>query len=199
MPLPPDWNPKHPITLPFPAPIVGERVVVRPYKDADAEALRAAVEASRDRLRPWMPWADTHQHLAETRGFIAFTQADLLLRRNFVLGIFERTSGALVGGTGLHPPGGVPIDWALRSFEIGYWASTAFEGRGLVTDAIRALSAAAFADLAAQRLEIRCDERNARSWRVAERAGFTLEATRRQDALDMQGQPRTTRVYARLP
>lgn len=199
MPLPPDWNPKHPITLPFPARIVGERVVVRPYEDADAPALRAAVEASRDRLRPWMPWASAHQTLAETRGFIAFTQADLLLRRNFVLGIFERAGGALVGGTGLHPPGGAPIDWALRCFEIGYWASTQAEGRGLVTDAVRALSAAAFDDLAAQRLEIRCDERNERSWRVAERAGFTLVATRRHDALDMQGLPRTTRVYARLP
>jgi RimJ/RimL family protein N-acetyltransferase len=199
MPLPADWNPKYPITLPFPASIVGERVVVRPYVDGDAEALRAAVDASRERLRPWMPWAETHRHLAETRAFIAITQAELLLRRNVVLGIFDPLSGALVGGTGLHPPGGAPIDWALRCFEIGYWARTGAEGRGLVTDAVRALATAAFRDLDAQRLEIRCDERNARSWRVAERAGFTLEATRRHDALDVQGRPRVTRVYARLP
>ena len=42
------------------------------------------------------------------------------------------------------------------------------------------------------------DERNAASRRVAERAGFTFEGTLRRDALDTNGEPRNTRVYARV-
>ena len=37
-----------------------------------------------------------------------------------------------------------------------------------------------------------------RSWQVAERAGFTLEAILRFDAATPQGEPRSTRVYARV-
>jgi RimJ/RimL family protein N-acetyltransferase len=193
------WDPRHPITLPFPARIVGDRVVLRPYVDDDAEALRGAVAESRERLKPWMPWWETHQHVDETRQFIAGTQAQVLTRKNFVLGIFERESGRLLGGTGLHPAAGAAIDWNLRRFETGYWIRTGAEGRGFVTDAVRALTVVAFRDLHANRLEIRCDPANERSWRVAERCGFTLEGTLRNDRLTTDGQVTSTRLYSRVP
>ena len=40
------------------------------------------------------------------------------------------------------------------------------------------------------------DERNLRSRRLAERAGFELEGTLRRDRLDLEGKLRNTRVYA---
>jgi len=41
------------------------------------------------------------------------------------------------------------------------------------------------------------DDGNVRSWRVAERAGFTLEGVLRCQSLAPTGEPRDTRVYAR--
>ena len=99
----------------------------------------------------------------------------------------------LVGGTGLHR-----IDWTLRKFEIGYWRKTGCEGRGYLTEAVRALARLAFDQLDARRVEIRMDDNNERSWRVAERAGFTLEALLRFDSATTAGEPRSTRVYARV-
>jgi Acetyltransferases, including N-acetylases of ribosomal proteins len=101
--------------------------------------------------------------------------------------------GELVGGTGLHR-----IDWTLRKFEIGYWRKTGCEQRGLVTEAVRALARLAFDTLDARRVEIRMDDRNVRSWKVAERAGFTLEALLRFDSVTPVGEPRSTRIYARV-
>jgi len=193
------WDPKHPITLPFPERIEGERVVLRPYADADAEALRSAVDESRERLKPWMPWWETHRHVDETREFIAGRQAALLTRKDYVLGIFDRASGRLLGGTGLHGGPTGPIDWNLRRFETGYWMRTGAEGHGYVTEAIRTLVPVAFRDLHANRIEIRCDPANERSWRVAERCGFTLEGTLRNDRLTTDGRLTSTRVYSRLP
>lgn len=193
-----DWDPRHPITLPFPSRIQGRAVIVRPYDDADAEGLRSAVAESRERLRPWLPWAEAHQHVHETRQFIAGCQAQILARTNFVLGIFDVATGRLLGGTGLHP-GSAPIDWNLRRFEIGYWVRTGAEGQGHVVDAVTALTQAAFRDLHVRRLEIRCDARNERSWRVAERCGYTLEGTLRNDRLGCDGEVASTRLYARLP
>jgi RimJ/RimL family protein N-acetyltransferase len=42
------------------------------------------------------------------------------------------------------------------------------------------------------------DDNNASSWRVAERAGFTLEALLRFDSATPAGEPRSTRIYARV-
>jgi RimJ/RimL family protein N-acetyltransferase len=85
----------------------------------------------------------------------------------------------------------------VRKFEIGYWVRTGFEGRGYVTEAAAALERLAFEQLAARRVEIRMNDRNERSWRVAERLGFALEGIQRRDSLDPSGAPRDTRVYAK--
>jgi RimJ/RimL family protein N-acetyltransferase len=83
-------------------------------------------------------------------------------------------------------------------FEIGYWRRTDARGRGLVTEAVQALSRMAFDVLQAQRVEIRMDDLNVASWKVAERAGFTLEGVLRRHALSVDGQVRDTRVYSRV-
>jgi ribosomal-protein-serine acetyltransferase len=65
-----------------------------------------------------------------------------------------------------------------------------------MTEAVVAATAFAFEQLSARRVEIRIDDRNERSCRVAERAGLLLEGVMRCDALDPEGKPRDTRVYA---
>ena len=76
--------------------------------------------------------------------------------------------------------------------------SFSYDGRWDTTEAVQALSRMAFDRLGARRVEIRMDARNEPSVRVAERAGFTFEGALRQDTLDPAGQPRDTRVYARV-
>ncbi len=57
--------------------LAGERVLVRPYRVEDAEALREAVEESREHIRAWLPFADAHQTIEETRDWITHTIAAL--------------------------------------------------------------------------------------------------------------------------
>lgn len=109
------------------------------------------------------------------------------------LSFFDRASGLYAGGSGLHR-----IDWSVPRFEVGYWVRTRFLGRGYATEAARAVSEAAFEQLGARRVEIRCDDRNRRSAQVAERAGFALEGILRQDTRHFDGSLRDTRVYARV-
>ena len=52
--------------------------------------------------------------------------------------------------------------------------------------------------LHAQRLIIRCDARNLRSARVAERAGYRLEATLRREMRAPDGSLRDTLQFVRL-
>jgi RimJ/RimL family protein N-acetyltransferase len=84
----------------------------------------------------------------------------------------------------------------VPSFEIGYWCRTRFEGRGYITEAVRAISRFAFNELGARRLEIRCDARNERSARVAQRAGYQLEGRFHNHRIDSSGQLQDSLIFA---
>ncbi len=107
---------------------------------------------------------------------------------------FHDKQGRLLASSGLHR-----IDWSVPRFEIGYWRRSSERGRGYVTEGVRALTEMAFTQLGAVRVEIRCDDLNVRSARVAERCGFVLEGVLRNDSRSSQGALRSTRIYAKLP
>ncbi|MGO8946677.1 MAG: GNAT family N-acetyltransferase [Ktedonobacterales bacterium] len=187
-------EPTIPILLPLFEELRGERVLVRPYRESDADALQEAVAESREHVRPWLPFADEHQTVEESRIFIRRAMSQWLVRENLMLGLFDSETGRYIGGTGLHPR-----QWQLRFFEIGYWVRKSAEGRGYVTEAVRLLTDYAFDSLAANRIVIRCDARNLRSAAVARRLGFVQEALLRNDSIAEDGTIRSTLVFALTP
>lgn len=99
----------------------------------------------------------------------------------------------MIGSSGLHR-----IDWQSRKFEIGYWVRSAFARQGYITEAVDAITKYAIQELQANRIEIRCDSRNVQSARIAERSGFTLEGTLRNDKCDVTGTLRHTMIFAKV-
>lgn len=110
------------------------------------------------------------------------------------LQLFHKATGAFVGSSGLHPR-----DWAVPSFEIGYWCRKQFQGQGYITEAVQGITRFGFETVGARRIMIRCDSHNIRSRRVAERAGYEMEGELRNDALGTDGELRNTLVFAMLP
>ncbi len=174
--------------------LAGERVVVRPFRIEDAEALQAAVAESREHVRPWLPFADAHQTIEETRDWITHRIAAWLLREDMGMGVFSREDGAFLGGLGLHVR-----SWEIGFFEIGYWLRASAEGHGYMREAVSLLVGFAARDLLASRLEIRCDARNKRSAGVAESLGFTREGLLRNNLLTPVGEMRDTLVFGLIP
>ena len=200
-PVPPDFRgltverpPIPPTLIPLPSEFPGERILLRPLRAEVAEQAFAAVDESRDHLRPWVAWVDNQSTVEQTRDYCIRCAANWLLRTDLTLGIFDSASGRFLGGTGLHEP-----DWELRSFEIGYWLRLSAIGHGYTTDAVLLLRDFAFSQLRARRLELSCDVRNDPSRRVAERAGFNLEGRLRNVFLDSRGEPGDYLVFAMTP
>ena len=169
----------------------GERVIVRPYRESDAPALQEAVAESRDHLRPWMPFADEHQSVEESRDWIIHQIARWLTREGMIVGIWDATTGRYLGGTGLDVH-----DWEIGYFEIGYWIRASAEGHGYVTEAVRLLTDYAFDALKAGRVEIRCDEQNVRSAAIPRRLGYVEEGLLRNDTTTPEGELRNTLVFS---
>jgi RimJ/RimL family protein N-acetyltransferase len=141
--------------------------VLRRFVDGDVDGLYAAVEESRDHLRPHMPWADESRH--DVAGFVtdAVAQWDRGADRNYA--IVDAANGRFLGGCGLHDRIGP------QGREIGYWLRADAAGRGIASAAARALTTVALAIDGVIRVEIHCDEANQRSAAVARRLGYRLD------------------------
>ena len=183
-----------PILLELPEALDGPRVRLRPYRPADATAYWAAVEESRAHLGGWLPWVSRFRAEADARAYVAEVAARWLLREDLTAGVFERASGRLLGGAGLHR-----IDWELRSFDVGYWLRASAEGRGYMREALALLTRLAFEVLGANRVQVRMDVANARSRAVAEACGFAWEGTLRNCYLGPAGRPVDQHVLALVP
>jgi RimJ/RimL family protein N-acetyltransferase len=98
-----------------------------------------------------------------------------------------------VGGIGLV----LGHDVYRRSAEIGYWLSERYWGRGIMSEAVRAVSDYAFATFDLSRLWAGVFEFNAASARVLEKAGYTFEARLRKGAVK-EGEVIDELLYAKV-
>lgn len=188
-----------PILMDWPDCIQTPRLILRVPQTGGGAQLNEAIAESIDDLRAWMPWAKEVPPLEESEEYCRRAQAKFLAREDMGLQLFLRdevgTQSTLIGGSGLHP-----CDWQVPSFEIGYWCRTQYQGQGYISEAVRAITQFGFEVANAQRLRIRCDSRNARSRRVAERCGFQFEGEFRNDSLSADGETlRNTLVFSLLP
>lgn len=184
----------NPLLIDLPEQIETQRLILRPPRVGEGAAVNAGILESLNELAPWMPWARTAPSVEDTEANIRNAIAKTLTREDIRIHLHLKSNGTFVGGSGLHR-----IDWSVPKFEIGYWIRTSMAGRGYVTEATDAISRFALETLKAQRVEIRCDAGNLRSQRVAERAGFQLEGTLRNQSRDPDGLLSDTMIYAIIP
>lgn len=109
--------------------------------------------------------------------------------------ITEARTGEAIGSIGVRwaePEQGVA--------EVGYWVAPQARGRGVCTTALRLVSRWLIADHGMERVQLRADEQNAASRKVAEKAGFTQEGVLRSSRYNPRLKRRVDFVmYSLLP
>jgi RimJ/RimL family protein N-acetyltransferase len=146
----------------IPLPIETERLLIRPFEEADVDAM-AEIYGDPEVMRHVYLGVLDHARTAslveeyrraqEERGFSTWA-------------VIEKESGAVVGdvGFGVHAPTGEP--------ELGYTLAASVWGRGYGLEAARACVAAAFAHLPQPRLVAKVEPENERSLSHARRLGM---------------------------
>jgi RimJ/RimL family protein N-acetyltransferase len=169
------------------------RLILRCWEPADAALLKAAIDASLEHLRPWMPWAeDEPDELQAKIELLRQWRGNFDLGQDFVYGVFSLDQRQVLGSSGLH----TRVGEGAR--EIGYWIHVDHINQGLATEVAAALTKTAFEIDAVQRVELHCDPRNVRSAAVPRKLGFVHEATLRQRTLDSEGKRRDTMIWTLL-
>lgn len=137
------------------------------------------VQASHAELSRWLAWA-INPTLDELREWATQKPVDWEAGRMWVFALVH--DGRAIGNIGIGE-----FEPILRRAEIGYWISTRYAGRGLMTEAASAVVSFAFDHLRVHRLELHAGPHNIGSCRVAEKMGFRYEGLLRDGSFAVGG------------
>lgn len=164
-----------------------ERLLIRPVRISDAPLMHEAMKTSFNELKQWMPWAQSLASLRDTEVYLAHGERLWASPAHDgveqPLQIMDPTNRIYYGATGIKP-----ANLSIPSFEIGYWVNQPYANKGIITEAMNALTRFLFQVLKAKRVEINCEEDNIKSSKVAIRLNYDLEGRLRNHRLNASGQ-----------
>ncbi len=155
-----------------------KRLVIRPLVASDFAAWRTAHGALPPPQNRWDRGRRGPEELSRPR-FREVLEHQRRLRREdrfYSLAVFERTSGALVGGASLMD---VMRGLAQAAF-LGWFVHSPFWRRGYGKEAVRALIDIGFRDVGLHRLEAGIEPENRRSILLARSLGLRKEGLKRR-------------------
>ena len=155
--------------------IVTDRLVLRPARTSDVGELRRALRANSEHLRPWSvapaPGDDPASLASVSRALLRYRR-EWKRGQAFVLFVSRRDDERhVVGRVSL---GGI-LRGAFQNAYLGYWIDAAHQGKGLMTEAVRAATTFAFGAAALHRVQAAVMPSNKASLRVLEKAGYRRE------------------------
>ena len=163
-----------------------ERLILRPWTEADAENLYEY--AKNPEVGPVAGWP-VHTSVENSREIIRTvfaapeTYAVCLKEDNKAIGCVAVTTGAESN-----------LDLPETEGEIGYWIGVPFWGQGLIPEAVRELIRRGFEDLGLEKLWCGYFEGNTKSKRVQEKCGFLYHHTNRDMHWKLMDDIRTEHV-----
>lgn len=148
-----------------------ERLILRPWKETDAESL---YEYARDeRVGPVAGWPP-HTSVENSREVIKY-----VLSEQETYAVCLKEDNRAIGSIGLMRGKQSNLDLPENEGEIGYWIGVPFWGQGLIPEAVRELIRHAFSDLGIDTLWCAYFDGNEKSKRAQEKCGFTYHHTNR--------------------
>ena len=151
-----------------------ERLRLRTPRRSDTVAVDEAIQETLDELVLWLPWARPGHTRGDSRRYLRGARAARARRHSYEYVMEDRATRALLGMASLHR-----IDWFRRSAGIGYWVRKSAWGKGIATEAARAVLNAAFCSFGLHRIEVHVALENKKSQRVAEKLGLQREGVAR--------------------
>lgn len=157
---------------PLPERLESDRLSIRCAAPGDARALYDGVLETLAELRAWgssLPWALAEPSVQASERYCRESQGEFRAGKSLPMLLWLKTTGEFVGCCGLHG-----LDGRGGRLEIGYWCRRHYQGLGLMSEAVRSMTALALGELGATRVDAIIDTQNRASRRVCEAAGYRL-------------------------
>ncbi|MEE9451297.1 MAG: GNAT family N-acetyltransferase, partial [Gammaproteobacteria bacterium] len=113
------------------------RLMIRPIQAGDEIELNQALHRSLSSVQRWMPWAKDPS-LSATKDFVQRGVYIWHARTgdNFPMVVIHKADKKIIAASGYNEES-VPIE---AYYEIGYWIDADYQGQGLVTEFVNALT-----------------------------------------------------------
>lgn len=153
---------------------IDQELSLKLVETGDAGRIFELTDQSRAYLRQWLPWVDFTKTPGDSLEYIEMSRKAYSEKRGMNAAILFQ--GQIAGIAGYNH-----IDWTNKTVSIGYWLGHEYQGHGIMTRAVQALTNYAILDLHLNRVEIRAAMENAKSRSIPERLGYTYEGCIRQN------------------
>lgn len=164
-----------------------ERLILRPWQEADAIALfKYASDPDIGTIAGWPPHTSVENSLEIIRTVFSAPE---------VYAVVLKDTGEPIGSCGIMFSDSIhSADMEQDEAEIGYWIGKPYWGRALIPEAVRSLLSRCFNDLQLGRVWCGYYEGNIKSRRVIEKCGFRFHHTN-HDIISPLGDTRTEQFY----
>jgi RimJ/RimL family protein N-acetyltransferase len=181
--------------IPAPNPPLSDGVVtLRQWEAVDVAVLVESLDGDTEVTR-WLDLVPQPYGKSEARTWVQEAASYWHEGTAAPFAVTDTASGEVVGGVGFRW-----VDLTQAIGEVGYWLRRQARGRGLTTRAVWLVSNWALETLECERLQLRADELNVPSRRVAEKVGYRREGVLRSQQFSVREQRRVDFVmYSLLP
>ena len=110
-----------------------ERLVIKSYDYGEEMDILNLLDINRKHLNLVLShWVSDIDDLDKAKAFIRKMKGGALLKNIYALGVWLKDENRLIGEIVFFK-----IDWTLKEMEVGSYIDSAFQGRGLITEAKR--------------------------------------------------------------
>lgn len=166
---------------------VRDNILMRNLSTDDASEIYSVIDSNRCYLRKWLPWVDDTDSTKTVENVINTWEKQREQGSDKVFGIYM--DGKYIGNIGLHD-----IEINNKTAIIGYWLAESYQGSGVMSDCVKALTKYAFSELDLNTICIHCALDNNKSRAIPERLGFK-ESGITKDGEVLYGIPHDMMIY----
>lgn len=171
--------------------ILNNGIYLRPLREEDASEMFDVLNDQRDYFSRWLPFVEYTHKAEDTALFVKAALAVPDENRECIFTI--RDGGNFIGLIGFKG-----TDNGNHKTELGYWLCAHYQGKGIMTEAVKSLCLFAFKEWEINRVMIKCAVGNLPSKRISQRLGFTFEGIERDGELLTGGIYTDIEVYSLL-
>jgi ribosomal-protein-serine acetyltransferase len=170
---------------------IDQNIILKQIQFSDAQEIFTTIDNQRDYLGKWLPFVKITEKVTDTENFIKSVLEAPEDKREYIFVIRYKTEFAGIIGFR-------DTDRLNLKTEIGYWLSEPFQGKGIISKAVKEIISFTFNELEMNRLQIRCAVGNEKSKRIPQKLNFTFEGIERAGELLSDGTFVDVEVYSLL-
>ncbi|WP_102401783.1 GNAT family N-acetyltransferase [Haloimpatiens massiliensis] len=148
--------------------IVDNDIELKLPNKQDAERFYKLIDNSREHLKRWLPWVIETKSVDDIMSFIEEAQRQYVSDEGFkAIIIFKGKFAGLIGYYN--------VDKSRGAVSIGYWLGQEYQGKGIMTKALKVFLDYGFKEMELNKIEITIAEENLKSRALPKKYGFTEE------------------------